>query len=403
MSSEARRYGPFSALGNHNFRLYFTGHVLSFVGTHMQRVTTSWLILEITGSPTALGLMLAAQYTPALVLSLTAGVLVDRWPRRKVMLVSQTALLLQALALAALTFGGGIQPWQLGALAFALGIANTFDGSARRTIAADLVEREYVQSAISMSKTGANLARIAGPAIGALVIVAFGPAWCFVFNAVSYLFGMGALLLMRTDRLQPFTAPEPGSMLEQIKDGMRYVRGNAQVRLPLTLQLFIGMFGDNFITFLPLIAIVAFQAGPGGLGALSAAQGIGTVIGAVLVGGAPMPTSRSLLLSATGFTVLLLAVAGSPDFVLTVALVTVMLVVFAFYDASTQTALLLGSQPEYRGRMLSFYTLMSAGSLPLGATLTGILADLWGVRVALGIDAVLCLVGVVVARLVARR
>ena len=398
--SNARR--PWIALRNPNFRLYFGGQMVSLSGTWMQRIGQSWLILDLDPSPLALGTLTVLQFAPILVLSLFAGSIVDRFSKRWLVFLLQVAALVQATALAALVLTHTVQIWHVYVLAAMLGTISAFDSPARQTFVSELVPREEIQSAVGLNASAFNVARIFGPGVGGLIIAAAGVGWCFAINAASYVAVLIALAAMRGDRLLPGERSR-GRVLGDIAGGLRYVVREPEIGAPLLLAVFVGTFGYNFSVALPLLARYTFDAGAAGFGLLNAAQGVGSLVGALIVASRTTPTVETLVVAASVFAVLLIALGASPAFV--VAAVVLVFVGIAGVNATTGTNALLQlrSEPAYRGRVLSLYFIAFAGTTPFGGAFTGAIANEWNVRVALFVNAALVIVGATLALLYVRR
>ncbi len=243
---------PLAALANPNFRLYVFGQIVSQSGAWMQRIAQAWLVLDLTDSPVALGTLAALQFLPILVFSLFAGVLVDRLPKRRFLMALQLGSVTQATLLAVLTLTGTVQLWQIYALALLLGAITAFDNPTRQTFVSEMVEREQLQSAVAINASVFNFGRIAGPAVGGVIVATGGAGWCFAVNAVSYFAVLGALALMRADRLHPVAPRAHATVATELLDGLRYVRSERRLTIPLVVQAFMGVFGWNFSVILPL-------------------------------------------------------------------------------------------------------------------------------------------------------
>jgi MFS family permease len=382
------------AFRNPNYRLYFFGQLVSQTGSWLQRVAQSWLVLQMTDSPTALGIVTAAQFLPIMVLSLFAGVVVDRVPRRPLLYAVTLVQTLQSVVLTVLVFSGTIQLWQIYVLAFILGAASAFEMPTRQVFLNQLVEREELQSAISLNSSVFNGARVIGPAVGGVVIAAFGVAWCFGLNAISFAAVLISLAMLNVSRLHSMQRPARKAVWSQLADGLRYSARTPALSFPLVLLAVIGTFGYNFGVTLPLLAVYGLNLGAVGFGSLNTAMGIGALVGALAVAARLVPNQRTLLLSGGSFSLLLLLVAMLPWYVLTLVALVLMGVASVTYSAVTNTTLQLNSDEQYRGRVLSLYTLLFAGTTPIGGALTGALADLWGIRIALGLEAAICLLAV---------
>jgi MFS family permease len=379
------------ALRNPNYRLYFSGQLVSQTGGWLQRVAQAWLVLDLTDSPAALGVVTALQFLPIMLLSLFAGVLADRLPKRSLLYGITAAATLQAIALAVLTLSGSIQLWHVYVLAFVLGVISAFEMPTRQAFVSELVNRNELQSAIGLNSSVFNGARIVGPGVGGVIIALWGVGWCFALNAISYLAVLLSLSLLQLDPTRVLQRLGRGALWTQLADGLRYALRAPELGFPLLLLAFIGTFGYNFGVVLPLLARFALDLGAVGFGSLNTALGIGSLLGALGVATRLTPSRRALLLAAGGFSALLLLVAATPWYVVTLVLLIIMGVASVTYSAVTNTTLQLNSAEEYRGRILSLYTLLFAGSTPIGGAITGWLADTWGIRIALGAEAGVCL------------
>src|SRR4051812_43784621 len=231
----------FRALRNPNYRLFWCGQVVSMIGTWMQRVAQAWLVLQLTGSPLALGVATACQTAPVLVLSLFAGVVADRVPKHRLLVVTQSVMLIQASLFAMLTAGGWIRLRDIYLLAALWGIANAFDYPARQSFTKELVGPDDVPNAVALNSIVMNTARLGGPALAGLTIAAFGVTACFALNAVSFLAVIGALLLMRPERFFDVPTPLAGKVLAQIAEGLRYVRRTPEIAVLLLLAVTFGI------------------------------------------------------------------------------------------------------------------------------------------------------------------
>jgi MFS family permease len=379
------------AFRNPNYRLYFFGQGISQIGSWLQRVAQSWLVLDLTDSPAALGIVTAAQFLPILILSLFAGVIADRLPRRGLLYVITIVESLQSIVLAALTLTGTIQLWHVYVLAAVLGIASAFEMPTRQVFLSELVDRDELQSGISLNSSVFNAARILGPGIGGVIIAVWGVGLCFALNAVSFVAVLISLAIMNMHHLREIKRPPRAALWAQLADGIRYSARSPALGFPLVLLAVIGTFAYNFGVTLPLLARYALDLGAVGFGTLNTAMGVGSLVGALGVAARLSPTRTVLLAAAGAFSALLLAVAMSPWYVLTLLILVGAGVASVTYSAVTNTTLQLNSREEYRGRVLSLYTLLFAGSTPIGGAITGWLADAWGIRITLGIEAGVCL------------
>ena len=383
------------ALANPNYRLYFFGQFGSQTGAWLQRTAQAWLVLvDLRGSPADLGLLTALQFAPIMVLTLFAGVIADRFSKRRLMFVIQTVSTVQAVAMAALTLSGVVQLWHVYVLAFILGVVSAFDFPTRQSFVGELVSREELQSAIGLNSSVFNGARILGPGFGGVVIAAWGTGWCFALNAVSFLAVLVSLALLDTRSLHEVRRPPRAALWTQLADGLRYAARQPRLSFAIGVLAFIGTFGYNFGVVLPLLATQALGLDSVGFGSLNTAMGVGALIAALGVVARLTPTDAKVLVAGGLFSVLLLVAAfvAWPVVLLVLVLLGVANVT---YSAMTNTTLQLNSDEEYRGRVLSLYTLLFAGTTPIGGALTGWLADRWGIRDALAIEAGVCILAVV--------
>ena len=394
---------PRQALRNPNFRLYFFGQLGSQCGTWMQRIAQSWLVLDLTNSPLALGTVTVLQFGPVLVLSLFSGVIADRVPKRGFLIAVQAAMMVQSFILAALTLSGSIQLWHVYLLALWLGIASALEMPTRQAFVGEIVNREELPAAVALNLSVFNSARIIGPGIAGVVIATWGVGWCFLANAFSFTAVLTGLALMDARKLHPHKRANRASIVRQLADGLRYSARSPRLALPLIVLAFVGTFGYNFGVTLPLLARYGLGVGSVGFGAMNAAMGVGSLVGALVAASRATITPSTFILAALGLGALLLCAALAPWYALTLVVLIVLGVFSTTYSSSTNTVLQLNSQEEYRGRVLSLYTLLFAGTTPIGGAITGALAEGWGIRPTMALEAGLCVVGAVVGVLYLRR
>ncbi|HET8570041.1 MAG TPA: MFS transporter [Candidatus Limnocylindria bacterium] len=390
------------ALANRNYRVYFGGYLLSQVGAWVHRLAQAWFVLELTDSALALGLLAIVEFSPMLLLSPIAGALGDRFARRRLLVYVQVVLTLQGLALAWLVLGGSAVVWQVYAFAFLWGVAHALDGPIKHAFIADLVPRADLPSAVGLNAASMNGARILGPALGGVAISTLGIGWCFLFSGLSHLAVLGAIALVRVHA--PAAREIATGIVQDVRDGMRYARRAPEIAIPLVILAFMGTFGYNFGVALPLLARYSFDSGALGFGLMNAAMGFGALCGGVLVASRAAPTDRVLSTSAGLFTLLLFAVSRLSQLELAIVVLWCLGFSGVFYTASTQAALQLRTDERFRGRVMGLYTLIFGGLTPLGSGFTGAAANAFGIRDALAINAVICLIGsTAVAWALARR
>jgi MFS family permease len=384
----------FSALAIRNYRLFWFGQLISLTGTWMQRTAQDWLVIQLTHSPFDLGLVTAFQFLPITLLTLVGGVFIDRWPKHRLLLITQIALLLQAAVFTVLVATGLIQIWHVYILAAVQGLVNAIGNPARQAFVPELVGRSRLVNAIALNSMLFNGARIVGPAVAGVLIANLGIPPALFLNAVSFLAVIGGLLLMdpRAFEIRPRAASGPVG--RRLLEGLRYVRQTPDVLLIMLLMGAIGTFGYNFSVVLPLVAGFLLKTSAAGFGGLSAFLGLGSLVAALTTAYARQVTPRRLVAGAATFSLLLGGVAASTHFALTALLLVALGFAGIIFTTTANTLLQLTVPDDLRGRVLSLYILLFAGTTPLGGFLIGSLSSMFGVSWALGICALLCLVGV---------
>lgn len=370
------------ALGHRDYRLFWAGQLVSLVGTWMQTVGQSWLVLELTNSPLRLGLIGTLQYAPMLLFAFVGGALADRVRKRRLILVTQTALMGQAFALSALAWGGHVEYWHVAALAVLYGLAQTVDMPARQSFIADLVGREDIMSAIALNSAVFNGARVIGPAVAGLLVARYGVALAFFLNGLSFVAVIIALLLVRIEG-----APRPrhgSTMLEEIAAGARYASGTPVISLVLGLILAVSLFVINFNTLVPLLARDVLHEGAHGFGLLMASLGIGAVVGALALAlvGPVRPAVSVLITGALVVSGATMALAAVRSFRMAAGVLLVIGCAQILFTASCNTTLQVTAPDRLRGRIMSLYALVFVGSSPFGSFFVGSVAEKLGVRAA---------------------
>ncbi len=398
ITSTARWPRALRAMRHRNFRLFFAGQLISVIGTWMQSTAQQWLVYRITGSQTSLGMVTFVNFLPVLLFSLFMGVVVDRAPRRRLLLLTQSWFLLLAAALATLTALGVVQYWHILLLAGLLGVGNALDMPTRQAFVVEMVDQEKkdMLNAIGLNSMMFNLARIVGPAIGGAVVATLGEAPAFAINAATYLAVIFALLLMR---LPPaVTVSGQRRPLDNLRDGVGYLVRRREVLGLVMMVAAFSMVGFGTLTLLPVFARDILQTGAQGFGQLLSAQGVGALLGAVLlvVAGDRFHKGRTLLFSRVllGPVIVGLALSRTPWLSMT-------FLVLAGYSFITQliftnTLIQTIVPDELRGRVLSTYTWALGGFYPIGSLVMGYLGDLIGAPGAALVSAAGCvlLVGV---------
>jgi len=384
----------FSALHVRNYRLYWFGQIVSQTGSWMQSTAQAWLVLQLTQSPFALGLVTALQFLPIMLLSLISGVIADRVPKHKLIIGTQTAAMVLAAIFGTLVATNAIQLWHIYVMAMLQGIINAIDNPARQAFAVELVGREQIVNAIALNSMLFNGARIVGPAVAGLLIAQFGIAPVLYLNAISFLAVLGGLLRMNPTEFMAVPTRMLGSVGQRLREGLSYTWHTPEVLLVMLVVAAIGTFGYNFSVALPLIAGFVLHTDAAQFGALSAFLGIGSLAGAVTTAYVRQITARRLLLAAGFFSVLLAGVALSPIFVVSCVLLVALGFAGIVFATTANSLLQINVPDQLRGRVMSLYMLLFAGSTPIGGLLIGTISGLLGVSIALLICAGLCLLGV---------
>jgi MFS family permease len=385
----------FQALRHRDFLYFWIGQVVSNTGTWAQSIAQAWLVLRLTDSPLALGTVTMLQALPVLLLGLFGGVIADRFPKRRLLLITQIGMLTQALLLGVLTLTGLIQLWQVYALALSLGVMNALDNPTRQTLVSELVPTSDLPNAVALNSLSFNTSRLIGPALGGVTIALIGVAGCFFLNAVSFLGVVSSLLLIRARPSDSGVARGRGAMFSQIHEGLRYAFATPDVLVIVVLMGAIGTFGYNFQTILPLIAEYVLNADPASFGLLTSSMAVGSVVSALLMASRGRVTRRRIVIGGLGFSLLLLGVAFATSWELLIPLLILLGAFSILFSSSANVRLQTVTPPALRGRVMSIYTLLFLGSTPVGSMIVGTLAERQGVRVAIAEMAVVCLVGVI--------
>ncbi len=374
-----RRRGTFRSLRVRNYRLYASGQLVSLTGTWMQRVAQDWLVLQLTNSGTALGIVTALQFGPSLLLGMWGGVLADRLDKRRLLLATQSGLAIVALLLGLLDVAGVVRYWHVLVLATALGLINAIDTPVRQSFVVEMVGKDDLPNAVALNSTTFNSARILGPAIAGLMISATGTGWAFIANAASSVAVLAGLAMMRSSELYP--APQLARRRGQLREGLRYVRRRSDLLLTMILVFIVGTFGLNFQLTTALIAKQVFHRTATGYGLLSTALAVGACAGAVLSARrVRRPSSAFLVGSAVVFGMVEMLAGSMPTFELTaLLLVPAGLAMLAFTNAAN-ASVQMGVEPTMRGRVMALYLICFMGGTPLGAPIVGWVSEVFGPR-----------------------
>ncbi len=398
---DALRRQTFASLSTPNYRRFIGGQAVSMAGTWMQTIAQSWLVLELTGSATAVGLVVALQTLPILLFGPYAGVVVDRLDKRRLMIGLLILMGAQATVLGVLTTTGTVQLWHVYALAFLLGAVSSLENPARQTFVLELVGPANLRNAVSLNSVLANVSRAVGPALAGIVIATGGMAVCFLVNAVSFAAVIASLLrLDLTALIRSAPAPRaPG----QLREGLDYVRRTPALAVPLLTMALVGCLAFEFQVVLPIFASETFAGDASTYGFLTAAMGVGAVIGGLCMAAWGRTGLWSLAAAAAAFGLAMLATALAPT--LAFALVGMGLIgaaSVAFQSAGNST-LQLASAPQMRGRVMALWAVAFLGSTPIGGPIAGFVSQHFGGRAGLALGALACLVAATLTALVARR
>jgi MFS family permease len=380
-----------ASLRHRNYRLFFTGQLISVIGTWMQTVAQSFLVLDLTHSGTQLGLTTAARFLPMFLFGPAGGLFADRWDKRRVLYVTQTASGLLAAVFALLTATHDMRLSIVYLLAVALGFVNVFDNPARQSFISEMVPPDDLANAVTLNSVSMNMARVFGAAIGGVLAATLGLALCFGINALSFVAVLVSLAAMRSGELFPArrVAREPG----QIRQGLRYVRGTPELLIPLVMIAVIGTLAWEFQVSLPLMATKVFGGGAAAYGVMASVMGAGAVVGGLVSAAKSRPRGRTLCVAAIGWGIAILLAAEAPTMPLELAALVFVGYGSITFNSMAKTALQLAAKPTMRGRVMALWALAWLGSTPIGGTIVGWVGQDAGARWSLvigGLSALVC-------------
>jgi MFS family permease len=387
----------FASFKHRNYRLFFTGQVISVTGTWMQRVAQAWLVLQLTGSPVAVGILALAQFLPFSTFGLFAGVLVDRLDARRLVIATQASAMVLASLLAGLALSGAVEAWHVYVLGFLAGTVQVLDAPARQALTYRMVGPAELPNAIALNSGLFNGARIFGPAIGGVLIAAVGAGVCFAVNAVSFLAVLAGLFLMRQAEFSPLQLFERPKILRGIGEGFAYVRSSRRALVVLLLVAVVSMFAVNNNVLLPVLAKGTLHAGAGTFGLLSAFFGAGALLGALAAAAVGRARLKLVLLGAAGFGGAQLLLAPERSLLAVLALLLVGGVCFSLWSSNSNTLLQLEAPDHLRGRVVGLFYYGFAGTGSVGGLLAGWLADTGGTDLAYAVAGSVALAAAVVA------
>ena len=373
----------FASLRKHrNYRLFFAGQIVSVTGTWMQRIAQAWLVLSLTRSPVAVGVLALAQFLPFTVFGLFAGVVVDRLDARRTVIGTQTASMLLAAAIAAVAIAGVAEPWHVYAIAALQGTVQVLDAPARQALTYRMVGPQELPNAVALNSSLFNASRVLGPAVGGALIATAGVGACFAVNAASFVAVLAGLLAMREQDLHPVERLERPTLLRGSLDGLAYARRSPRVLLTLALVLVVSTFCFNFNVLLPVLARQTLHGGPEVFGVLSACFGAGALVGALLSAGLGRASLGVLLAGTGGFGAFQLLLAPSHSTVACAVLLLLTGLCFTLWTSSSNSSLQLGAPDHLRGRVVGLYYYCFNGLGPLGGLSAGWLAARGGTELA---------------------
>jgi MFS family permease len=379
--------GTFRSLRIFNYRVWAVGGLVSNVGTWMQRTAQDWLVLtQLTPhSATAVGAVLGLQFGPQLLLLPWSGYAADRFDRRRLLIATQAAMGVLALALGLLTVSGLVQLWQVDVFAFLSGCVAAIDAPARQTFVSDLVEEAYLSNAVALNSMSFNLAQMVGPAIAGIAIAAVGSGWAFLINAASFAAVLASLALLRVRDLHP--SVRAGRARGSLVEGLRYVRSRPDLQAMLWMLFLIGTFGLNFPIFISTMSVKIFHGDASQYGLLTSVMAAGTFLGALLAAGRDKTRFELLLVAAALFGVGFALAAFTPNAWLFGATLVIVGVSTLTFSNATSSLMQLSTEPVMRGRVMALRLAIGVGATPVGAPIVGWVADTLGPRWALGVGA----------------
>jgi MFS family permease len=380
------RQGTFAAMRHRNFQLYFGGQLVSNIGTWMQVIAQAWVVYQIGHSELTLGLVAFASAIPVLLITPGAGVVVDRVSRRKLLMMTQTGAMILAFIMAALTFTNVIQEWHVIVLAALLGVVNAFDAPARQAFVPEIVTRDDLPNAIAMNSMMFNSARVIGPAVAGLTLAAFGAAWCFTINGISFLAVLVGLWLINLPERKVAHTASPWS---QLKSGLRYTAAHREILTLILISLVFSVFGISYATILPAFVENTLHMGAAAYGWVNTATGLGAVTGAFLLMYGISRGKRGKLLVAVNiaFPLVLMAFAFTSSFIPALVLAYGLGLGFMMQFTTLNTLLQTRVEDSFRGRVMGLYTLTFFGFAPFGNLLIGYLGQQWGLSLAMALFA----------------
>ncbi|OGG60919.1 hypothetical protein A3C86_03460 [Candidatus Kaiserbacteria bacterium RIFCSPHIGHO2_02_FULL_49_16] len=389
------RHNTFASLKIRNYRLYFSGQIISVAGTWMQTVALGWLVLQITGSGAQLGAVVATTFLPLLIFGPLGGAIADRFDKHRMLIYTQSALATLALSLSILVYSGATKVWMLYVFAFLYGLVRSVDEPTGQAFVLEMVDESYMKNAVSLNSMRGNLARAIGPMVAGVLIAGVGIAFCFLFNALSYVAVIWMLIIMDKSELrrENVIAKQP----QTIRDGIRFILATPLIKNTLIMMAIIGTFAYEWQVSLPLLAQRTFHGNAASYAALMSSFGIGAVIGGLYAASRHKISTRNLILFVFLFGVSIIAASLMP----TLQLAILGMVFVGFFSinltSTANTMVQLESTPEMRGRVMSFWTVAMMGSTAIGGPIIGLVGEHIGARYGLFVGGLSALIAVAIS------
>lgn len=383
----------FPALTHKNFRIYWFGQCVSLIGTWAQSIGQTWLVLSLTESPLLLGILGAIQFLPITIFSLFAGVIIDRYPKKKIILITQFTSMILAFTLSALVFTRTVNYQYILILALILGFSNTLDMPTRQAFTIELAGKQDLMNAIALNSATFNLARILGPAIGAILLGSFGAGWCFLLNGFSF---MAVIVSLLKVEVTPYVRTKVSeiNILKEIKDGLKYIASEPALLQTIAMVLIIGIFVFNYNILIPVFTKNILLQGEKTYGLLMSALGAGSFVGALMVSvkSKSGPNINILLRSSMIISLMLILISFTRTYYLTAILLVITGTFNILFNTTANSTLQITSKDEYRGRVMSIYSLVFAGASPIGNMFAGLTSHRFGANTAFFLSGIMTII-----------
>lgn len=390
----------FPALGEKNFRYFWIGQCISLIGTWMQRTSQQWLVYNITDSPFLLGLLGVVQFLPLLLFSLLVGTFIDRFNKKRILIITQSILMILAFVLAFLTWSGKVQYWQVLIIAGIMGFVNTWDMPTRQSFIPELVSHKNIVNAIGLNSSVFNVARIIGPAVSGYLMVRFGTASCFLINGISFIAVICGIIMIKPTRSSAPKQVQHVNILSDIMEGLRYIKSNPTILAAVLSMFAVGTFSINSDVILPVFAREVLHQGEFGYSALLSVMGLGSFIAAFTVATkfSKGPGKKLLYGSSIAVCLFQIALLFSHSYVMSAVLIAFVGFFTVAFLTSANSTIQLNTSSDYRGRVMSVYTLAGNGTTPIGNLFAGTITDSLGANIGFfgcGFSALVCMLIVI--------